>query len=125
MDRPVARARDGWRIGGCPTNGPAVAATGHRVAVAWFTAADDRPRVQVAFSTDAGATFAAPLRIDGGQPVGWADAVLLDDGRALVSWLERTGEGTGEIRLRVVGGDSAGTPIAVAAASSGRAPASR
>ena len=56
---PAPVARDGWRIGGCPTNGPAVAAAGNRAAVAWFTAAGDRPRVQVAFSADAGASFSA------------------------------------------------------------------
>ena len=88
--------------------------------MAWFTAAGDIPRVQVAFSSDAGASFSAPIRVDGGQPVGWTDVLLLDDGRALVSWLERTGEGTGEVRLRVVGDAGAIAPIAVASASSGR-----
>ena len=118
---PAPVYRDGWQIGGCPTNGPAVAAAGARVAVAWFTAAGDSPKVNVAFSADAGASFAAPVRIDGGQPVGWADVLLLDDGRALVSWLERTGDGVGEIRLRAVGRDGGlGAPITVATASSGR-----
>ncbi len=117
---PAPVARDGWRIGGCPTNGPAAAAAGNRAAVAWFTAAGDSPRVQVAFSSDAGASFSAPIRVDGGQPVGWTDVLLLDDGRALVSWLERTGEGTGEVRLRVVGDAGLTAPIAVASATSGR-----
>ncbi|HET9529267.1 MAG TPA: sialidase family protein, partial [Blastocatellia bacterium] len=35
---------DGWEIEGCPVNGPSVAASGRRVAVAWFTAAKDTPR---------------------------------------------------------------------------------
>jgi hypothetical protein len=112
--------RDGWHIGGCPTNGPAVAASGTRVAVAWFTAAAGVPAVNVAFSDDAGASFAAPRRVDGGQPVGWADVLLVNDGRALVSWLERTGDGVGEIRLRIVGADGATAPLTVAAAPSGR-----
>jgi hypothetical protein len=117
---PAPVHRDGWQIGGCPTNGPAVAAAGSRVAVAWFTAAAGTPAVNVAFSDDAGASFAAPQRIDGGQPVGWSDVLLLADGRALVSWLERTGDGVGEIRLRIVGAGSATAPIVVAPASSGR-----
>jgi len=33
------------------------------------------------------------------------DVLLLDDGGALVSWLERTGDGVGEIRLLAVGPD--------------------
>jgi hypothetical protein len=118
---PAPVHRDGWVIGGCPTNGPAVAASGARVAVSWFTAAGNQPQVKMAFSTDAGATFAAPVRIDDGHPVGWPDVLLLDDGRALVTWLERTGEGTGDIRMRAVAPDGAG-PAAFtnATASSGR-----
>ncbi|HUU33287.1 MAG TPA: hypothetical protein VMW48_04445 [Vicinamibacterales bacterium] len=118
---PAPVHRDGWMIPGCPTNGPAVAAAGELVAVSWFTAAGDAPKVNVAFSTDAGATFAAPVRVDGGQAVGWADVVLVD-GRAFVSWLERTGTGTGDIRLReVTPAGAMGDPITVAASSSGRA----
>ena len=32
---------DGWKIAACPVNGPAVAANGKRVALAWFTAPND------------------------------------------------------------------------------------
>lgn len=119
---PAPVHRDGWMIPGCPTNGPAVVASGRRVAVSWFTAASNTAKVLVAFSDDAGATFAAPIRVDGGTPTGWADVLLLDDGRALVSWLERTSEGRGEIRMRVVASSGAAAPpITVASASSGRA----
>lgn len=119
---PAPVHRDGWMIAGCPTNGPAVAAAGSLLAVSWFTAAGGQAQVKIAFSTDAGATFAAPMRVDGGTPTGWADVLLLDDGRALVSWLERTGEGAGEIRMRVVTREGAASaPITVASASSGRA----
>ncbi len=119
---PAPVHRDGWVIAGCPTNGPAVAASGSLVAVSWFTAAGGTPQVKIAFSTDAGATFAAPARVDGGTPTGWADVLLLDDGRALVSWLERTGEGAGDIRMRVVTREGmASVPVTVASASSGRA----
>jgi len=56
---------DGWKVPGCPVNGPAVAASGRRVAVAWYTYADERPRVRLAFSDDAGARFGAPVEVDG------------------------------------------------------------
>ncbi len=118
---PAPVHRDGWKIGGCPTNGPAVAAAGRRVAVAWFTAANDTARVHVAFSSDAGATFSAPQRVDDGAPSGWADVVLLDDGRALVSWLEKTANGVGDVRLRAVSADGRADAITVATTSSGRA----
>ncbi len=69
---PAPVHRDGWVIAGCPTNGPAVAASGSLVAVSWFTAAGNQPQVKIAFSTDAGATFAAPIRGGRGQPGGLA-----------------------------------------------------
>jgi hypothetical protein len=85
---PVTVHADGWRIDACPVNGPAVAARGRNVVVAWFTA-PDRPRVRVAFSADAGRTFAAPVEIGAGDALGRVDVVLLDDGRAVVSWLRQ------------------------------------
>ncbi len=82
---------DGWELSGCPVNGPAIDARDAEVIVAWFTAANDEPSVQIAFSSDAGVTFSDAARIDGGAPEGRVDADMLDDGRALVSWLEWSG----------------------------------
>ena len=101
---PALVHRDGWKIEGCPVNGPSIAADGRRVAVAWYTAAGDTPRVRVAFSTDAAARFGAPVEVDDGKPMGRVDVALLADGSALVIWLERTAEG-GEIRARRVWAD--------------------
>ena len=92
---PVAEARaiplhdDHWHMAGCPVNGPSIAARGKRLAVAWFTAADGRPAVKVAFSSDGGLTFGLPVRVDAGHPAGRVDLVLLDDGgSAVVTWVE-------------------------------------
>src|SRR5690349_3548427 len=52
---------DGWQIEGCPVNGPAIAAAGERVAVAWFTAAGGSPRVRFASSIDGAASFAPAI----------------------------------------------------------------
>jgi hypothetical protein len=92
---------DGWVIGGCPVNGPAMDAAGEDVVVAWFTGAQDDPRVRVAFSSDAGDTFQVPVRVDDGRPVGRVDVVRLNDGAALVAWLEEGDDGA-QIRLRRV-----------------------
>ena len=118
---PLPVARDGWQIEGCPVNGPAVAADGPRVAIAWFTAADDRPRVRLAFSADSGESFGPPVAVDDGNPVGRVDAILLEDGSAVVSWVEATPAGP-SLRLRRIGADgsrdaavavvSAGAPLA-------------
>lgn len=102
---PTRVHADGWKIAACPVNGPAVAATGDTVVVAWFTGAQDTARVRVAFSFDAGATFGAPVRVDDGAPAGRVDVELDDTGRAIVSWLERTEGDDAEVRLRAVGAD--------------------
>lgn len=103
---------DGWEIAACPVNGPAVSADGDRVAVAWYTEANERPRVNVAFSNDAGQTFGNPLQVDDGQPVGRVDVVLLPDGSALVCWLSGTAE-KGAIKARRVRPDGSLTDVGV------------
>ncbi|HVE77611.1 MAG TPA: sialidase family protein [Gemmatimonadaceae bacterium] len=113
---------DGWKIAACPVNGPSIAASGRRVALAWFTAANDSPRVKLAFSDDAGASFGAPVRVDGGNPAGRVDVAVLQDGSALVTWIERTGGDTAAVRARRVGPDGrAGRAMTVATSSAARA----
>lgn len=113
---------DGWVMPACPVNGPQVAADGDRVAVAWYTGADSTAQVRVAFSGDAGATFGAPARVDEGNPEGRVDVVMLADGAALVSWVERVGEKEAAVRVRRVGTDGRmGAPRTVAGSSSARA----
>jgi hypothetical protein len=92
---------DGWVIPACPVNGPAVAARGNDVAVAWFTGANDELKAQVAFSSDGGVHFGVPIRVDEGRPLGRVDILWLENGPALVMWLER-GTRTGEISVRQV-----------------------
>jgi hypothetical protein len=101
---PVHVAPDGWHYPGCPVNGPALAAAGDTVAIAWYTAPDGQPRVSVAFSHNGGATWGTPRRIDDGRPLGRVDIELLAGGGALVTWLE-SGRGRAEVRARRVGGD--------------------
>jgi hypothetical protein len=118
LSAPRLVAADGWQIAGCPVNGPAVAAAAERAVVAWFTAADDRPLVQAAFSGDGGASFAAPVEIDAEGPLGRVDVALLADGDAMVSWLG----GDGGVWLRRVPlGGPAGPPVRAAATSTARA----
>ncbi|MDH3271999.1 MAG: glycoside hydrolase [Gemmatimonadota bacterium] len=113
---------DGWETGACPINGPAVAATEEHVAVAWFTAADGESRVMVAFSDDAAESFGDATRIDDGAPAGRVDVIVLEDGSALVSWLERTGGDGSDVRIRRVGpGGQLLESLSVSAPSSERA----
>ena len=111
---------DNWLIPACPVNGPALASRGDRVAIAWFTAANGEGRVNVAFSSDAGATFSAPQRVDDGKPEGRVDIVMLEDGSAIVQWIERLEPGA-EVRMRrVANGGPAGPATRVATITSDR-----
>ncbi|MGH8612704.1 MAG: hypothetical protein ACREYF_11915 [Gammaproteobacteria bacterium] len=79
---------DQFVINGCPSNGPAIAAWKSRAVAAWFAAPGGQGRAQAAFSTDGGANFGKPVVLDP-DAVGYVDALLLDDGSALVSWRAR------------------------------------
>jgi hypothetical protein len=67
---------------------PALDARGPHVVVAWFSLADG-PRVNVSTSSNAGAQWLMPNRVDDVAPIGRVSVVLLDDGAQLVSWVER------------------------------------
>jgi len=98
VTKPVGT--DGWEIAGCPVNGPALAARGGRLTVAWFTAPGDRPRLAFARSADGGTTWSAPQPIamaTGATPMGQLAAAAIGDGFAL-SWLEAIPGGS-ELRL--------------------------
>jgi hypothetical protein len=112
---------DGWRIPGCPVNGPALDMAGDRVVVAWFTMKGDSARVLAAISNDRGRRFGAPIRLDQGNPLGRTDVEMLDDGSALVSWLEVTGQ-EALIQVRRLGSrGEVSEPVTVARTSTGRA----
>ena len=111
---PQAIYADNWEINGCPVNGPAVAANGRSVVVAWFSSVGDTPQVKVAFSDDAGASFNKPIQVDDGKNVGRVDALLLPDGSALVCWLSGNVEG-GAIKVRRVQPDGTMGPPSVIA----------
>ena len=68
--------------------------------MAWFTGAGDVPAINVAFSNDAGSSFGDAVRIDRGEPLGRVDTLMLDDGTALVSWVEWQGSDGGLLVCR-------------------------
>jgi hypothetical protein len=111
---------DGWVINACPVNGPAMAADGDRVVVAWFTGAPPGDRVLAAVSDDGGASFGPPVRVDDGQGMGRVAVAMLDDGEALITWLERTPDGA-EIRTRRLRDGAVGPSAPLAATAAARA----
>jgi hypothetical protein len=88
---------DGWQIGGCPVNGPALIASGSRVIATWFTMADGQPRVQLALSEDSGRQFRLLDAIGEGSALGRVDLSWLGSD-FLVSWMDQR-DGAGQLML--------------------------
>jgi hypothetical protein len=98
--KPVAD--DNWHIAGCPVNGPAIAASGEDVVVAWFTGAGNIPKVRFARSTDGAESFEDAIDLVVYRPLGRVGIVLLAGGDALVSWLQNGSDGKADILVRRV-----------------------
>jgi hypothetical protein len=118
---PQPLSKDGWEIQGCPVNGPAISSAGQSIAVAWFTAAKDQPRVYAALSADGGASFGPRILVGAENPVGRVDVIAHPSGNALVSWVERT-PGGAEVRALVVRPDGSKAPAVVIAETSSGVP---
>ena len=84
---------DGWKMPGCPVNGPAIAARGDRAWAAWYTAAGDLPRVRLAFSADAGDTFTEAVEVDAGPAVQGRVAVAAGDDAVWLAWVREDAQG--------------------------------
>jgi hypothetical protein len=119
----VPLSNDGWEIDGCPVNGPAISSNGRNVAVAWFTAPNEKAQVNLVLSTDAGRTFGKPVRIDGGNTSGRLDVVSLASGAAVVSWVERATQGS-QVHLRQVEANGVAGPVLNVSGAGGLQPGS-
>ena len=89
--KPKTIGYDNWKIEGCPVNGPSIIANGNNIALAWFTGNEDEGKVKVAFSTDTGTIFGAPIRIDAGNATGRVDIEMISETEAIVLWMEPRG----------------------------------
>lgn len=108
---------DKWQVDACPVNAASVTAKGDNVAISWYTSSDDKPRVELAFSADSGATFSKAAVISTGQAYGYTSVAIDDAGGAFVSWLERGGDGA-RVLARHVSADGVAGPVAQVAAGS-------
>ncbi|MDX1518456.1 MAG: sialidase family protein, partial [Woeseiaceae bacterium] len=96
---PQALSSDGWEIAACPVNGPAIAAHGDLVAVAWFTAARNSPIVKARLSKNGGKTFGETIIVDTGRPLGHVDVAYIGDSSFAISYM-KNGDGLHDILLR-------------------------
>ena len=111
---------DGWRIEGCPVNGPAISANGNQVAVAWFSAANNKSEVKVVFSNDSGNNFSAPIKVDYNRPLGRVDIESIDQESALVTWLDSKEEETVILAQKIHSNGTKSLPFVIAKSSESR-----
>lgn len=100
---------DKWQINACPVNAASASAKDSRVAIAWYTEANDNPRVQIIFSSDAGTTFGKPIVVSSHDAQGYASTALTDDG-AYVSWIEE-GEKSASVKVRFLSSAGVAGPV--------------
>ncbi|MDE2879946.1 sialidase family protein [Candidatus Palauibacter soopunensis] len=110
---PAPLSTDGWVIPGCPVNGPQLSGDEEVLTSAWYTGVDGTPQVYAAFSNDGGATFGPRIRVDEGLPLGRVDIERLDDGSAVVVWLEASNNTPRVLARRVDPDGSLGTPLLI------------
>ena len=118
---PIRVHADNFKIDACPINGPSIAAGGKDVAVAWFTAPNEKPQSYVAFSHDGGRTFGKATRIEDEGTLGRMQVALTPDGAAIVGWVEAGQKTTFNIR-RIDASGARGPSVAVATMSGTRFP---
>jgi hypothetical protein len=104
---------DNWEIPGCPVNGPTIEADKSSVVAAWFTAANNEPRVQAAFSRDAAQSFSAPIDVVEGSTLGRVGLAMLSDSQVAVSWLRKNADESHEVCVRRVSVDGELGPVQV------------
>lgn len=115
---------DGWKVPGCPVNGPALA-RGPRggLAAAWYTEAAGRPRVLFASAREDGdgaVAFGPPVPIAEGAPLGRVGLAAVGPCEYALSWLEPRG-GRADVMVRIARADgTTGPPVRVAAVSAQR-----
>jgi hypothetical protein len=116
----AAVGTEGWEMPACPVNGPAIAGKGARLAASWFTAAQGRPRVLAAFSSDGGQHWTEPVEVSVHPPLGRVAIVMPSEDTAIVSWLEPVGDRAAIRYRQIVDGGRPGVAHTLATTSPAR-----
>ena len=93
-EKPRPVHNDGWVINGCPVNGPKVVVNSSNTAIAWFTAAEGKPKVNVSFSNSDDGDFRPPVQLNDLNALGRVDVAFLNSSEVLVSYMELDDHGT-------------------------------
>ncbi|SDF16111.1 hypothetical protein [Ulvibacter litoralis] len=119
--QPQTIGNDVWEISGCPVNGPSVSSLNNNLAIAWFTAVNDVPKVQVVFSENNGESFGMPIQINNGFALGRVDVAMISNTAALVSWMETVDDTTLIKLVKVTHNGVVGAPKIISKTSAERA----
>ncbi|MBL4653218.1 MAG: hypothetical protein JKY53_10205 [Flavobacteriales bacterium] len=103
---PIRISRDGWEINGCPVNGPAIESYENNTAVAWFTAANDNAKVNVAFSVESN-KFTTPVAVNTTRTLGRVDVTYINKDKVAICWMEEEND-IFYIKVRMVNSDGSG-----------------
>ncbi|CAM2070284.1 Exo-alpha-sialidase [Sulfidibacter corallicola] len=103
---PRAAQKDDWKIMGCPVNGPALAARGQNLALAWFTA-KGQPQIKLALSTDGGRQFRVADSLEDGV-IGRVDVRLTPTNEVILLWVA---EKDGRQQPRIAGWNLTGRKL--------------
>jgi len=90
------------------------------VVLAWFTSHNDEPHAFAAFSSDAGRTFRAPIRLDDAVSSGRVDVDLLADGSAVAMYIEHADRKPRVSIRRLEPSGARSQPVTVATIEDGR-----
>ena len=85
---PRTLVPDGWKPAEAPLAAPALAIRGSRAAAAWYTVVDNRARIQLSLSSDAGRIWQIPLCVNEEKPAPVVAVVVLRDESEIVCWEE-------------------------------------
>lgn len=110
---PLLVDNEHWYMTGCPVNGPALAARGEQVAIAWFSGATNTGQVKTAVSHDGGHSFSEPLILDAEAALGRVDIAWVNDQDFAVSWIDRAGKGAKLKVMGIAGGTAIGEPVTI------------
>ena len=109
---------DEWKINGCPVNGPKIVSNKMHTATAWFTAANQKPKVKVSFLEKK--VFGKPIVLNDVDAIGRVDVAFINANEVLVSYMETDDVGTYLRCKRVAKNGTVSKAITISEINSGR-----
>lgn len=80
---------DGWKINGCPVNGPRIASSNDLIAVAWYTESGGFRKTLLSTSTDCGESFSKPVVLSfDSAAMGRIDIQITNNQDIYISYME-------------------------------------